>query len=241
MSAWRDEKNRIAEARLRRALPPVFPGAVLHHALTRPLVPVTPRRAVEGYFRAHPLRADRLARALASRSTAPEGWAWRLGAVEGVGRTASFRTPPAPFREGAHARGPGQCCICGQPIFRLTWHRDLWGDGRLNRTASWHAACVEAWRLWCDPSGHVKALKRQQRHRCAATGARLFRTAEIDHRVPLFSVWRGRDAHAWPAILAYWGAPNLQVVNRAAHVAKCAREAGQRAAGLPVVDGEDAR
>ena len=63
-----------------------------------------PRLAVDGYWRAHVLRADRLARALAARSGAPEGWTWRLGAASGP--PATFRAPPAPYREPAFARGP---------------------------------------------------------------------------------------------------------------------------------------
>jgi hypothetical protein len=35
--------------------------------------------AMDAYWRAHPLRADRLARALAARSRAPEGWKWQIG------------------------------------------------------------------------------------------------------------------------------------------------------------------
>ena len=31
------------------------------------------------------------------------------------------------------------------------------------------------------------------------------------------------------ALLAFWGVPNLQVVNRSAHAAKCAHESGERA------------
>jgi hypothetical protein len=30
-------------------------------------------------------------------------------------------------------------------------------------------------------------------------------------------------------LLAFWGAPNLQVVNKAAHLDKCAEEAAERA------------
>ena len=37
-----------------------------------------PRLAVDGYWRTHPLRADRLTRALARRSGMPKGWTWRL-------------------------------------------------------------------------------------------------------------------------------------------------------------------
>jgi hypothetical protein len=113
-------------------------------------------------------------------------------------------------------------------VFRLGWHLDLWDEGRLNRNAGWHAACVAAWRFWCDPSSQVQLLKRRQGRRCTVTGKRLLKSSEVDHLVPLFSVWRERRDEPWPALLGFWGAPNLQVVNRDAHVAKCAREAGAR-------------
>jgi hypothetical protein len=29
-------------------------------------------------------------------------------------------------------------------------------------------------------------------------------------------------------LLTFWGVPNLQVINRSAHVEKCAKEAGER-------------
>jgi hypothetical protein len=76
----------------------------------------------------------------------------------------------------------------------------------------------------------VRHLRRLQNHRCAATGARLGKDAEVDHRVPLFEVWReaGR-AEPWPALLTYWGVPNLQVINRSAHVEKCGQESAARA------------
>jgi hypothetical protein len=43
---------------------------------------------------------------------------------------------------------------------------------------------------------------------------RLWRTAEVDHRVPLFRVWREHRDLAWRLLLRYWGVPNLQVINR---------------------------
>src|ERR1700735_896500 len=82
MSDWqaqKAERNRQSLARLTKSLPPIFPPAVLKRALNRPFVPPTPRLAIDPYWRAHPLRADRLARALAARSGAPDGWTWRLG------------------------------------------------------------------------------------------------------------------------------------------------------------------
>jgi len=214
-------KNRRALARLQRALPTIFPAPVLTHALARRWTPALPRRAVDLYWRAHPVRADRLARALAARTGAPAGWSWHLDCER------NFRVPPTPYRERAHARGPGFCCICGQPVYRLGWHVDLWNRGK-NANAAWHAACVVAWDFWNGPSDYAKVLKRVQRRRCATGGGRLWKTAEIDHRVPLFQVWREHRHAPWPALLEFWGMPNLQVINRDIHVAKCVAEAGLR-------------
>ncbi len=158
MSAWRDEKNQRARARLESRLSTLFPACVLSHALRQPLIPPTQRRAVESYWRHHPLLADRLARALAARSGEPAGWQWRLGRDKETGLPMSFRIPPAPYREAAFTCGPGHCCICGQPVYRLGWHRDLWHDGKPNRNATWHAACVVAWQLWMTPTDHLRAL-----------------------------------------------------------------------------------
>jgi len=227
MSEWRAQRNGQALARLRKALPESFPGPVLIHALNRPFTPPMPRLAVDSYWRAHPVRADRLARSLAARSGAPDGWTWRLHSSRADGLASSFRSPPAPYREPAFSRGPGYCCVCGQPVYRLGWHVDLWDKGR-NRNAGWHTACVIAWRLWNAPSDHAAMLRRLQGRRCAESGGRLWKTAEVDHRVPLFRVWQEHRSTDWPALLAYWGVPNLQMINREAHAAKCADEAGYR-------------
>ena len=228
-SPWREARNAEARLRLARALPPVFPRAVLVHAESRPLVPPQPRLAIESYWRHHPLRADRLARALAARSVVPEGWRWCLAEVEGDGRARSFRVPPAPFREAAHRTGPGTCCLCGQPVYRFGWHRDLWGRGEVNRRANWHACCVAAWKLWTAPAGQAALLARLQKRRCPMTGGRLPRDREVDHRVPLHVVWRRHRDRPWAEILAFWGFPNLQAVDRTAHLAKSGAEATARA------------
>jgi hypothetical protein len=230
MSKWQDlkaERNRQSVARLTKALPRIFPSIVLSRALSRSFVPPTPRLAIDSYWRAHPLRADRLARALAAKSGAPDTWTWRLGQSRKSGLPATFRIPPAPYREAKYARGPGFCCVCGQAVFRLGWHVDLWGTGP-NKNATWHGACVVAWQFWNAPSGEAPLLRRLQARRCGQSGGRLWKTAEIDHRVPLFRVWGEHRDTPWPALLAYWGLPNLQAVNRDAHVAKCASEARDR-------------
>jgi hypothetical protein len=242
MSEWRAAINRKALARLTKALPAIFPAPVLTHALQRAFTPPMPRLAIDSYWRAHPVRADRLARALAATSGTPAGWTWRLAderpaRVKRRGRkpdelepdwlAASFRMPPAPYRERRHARGPGFCRICGQKVYRFGWHVDLWDRGA-NMNATWHAACVVAWDLWTAPGDHARVLKRLQRRRCAETGARLWQSAEVDHRVPLFRVWREHRDTPWPLLLGFWGVPNLQVINRDVHASKCAAEARSR-------------
>jgi hypothetical protein len=229
MSEFRDARNRQALARLTKALPAIFPAGVLARALHRPFIPPTPRLAIDSYWRAHPVRADRLSRALAARTGAPDGWSWRLRSKPKDGLPTTFRAPPAPYRDKAFSRGHGFCCVCGQPVYRFGWHLDLWDAGR-NNNATWHAACVIAWQFWNAPSDHVRVLKRLQARRCGESGGRLWKTAEVDHRVPLYRVWREHRQSPWPALLGFWGLPNLQVINRDAHVAKCADEAQHRRA-----------
>jgi len=232
MSKWQAEKaerNRRSLARLNRALPRIFPSAVLSWALGRPFVPPTPRLAVDSYWRAHPIRADRLARALAARSGAPSSWSWQLDANGKHGLPTTYRTPPAPYRERAYNQGSGFCCVCGQPVYRFGWHVDLWDSGP-NMNAAWHCACVIAWQFWNAPNGYVRLLRRLQRWRCGQSGGRLWKSAEVDHRVPLFRVWSEQQQTPWPDLLNYWGLPNLQVINRVVHVAKCALEAQDRRA-----------
>jgi hypothetical protein len=230
MPEWRDtidQINRRALARLTKALPGIFPAPVMTHALARRFTPPMPRLAVDSYWRAHPVRAERLARALARQTGAPCGWIWRLGSNPKTGLPATFRMPPAPYRERAFARGPGFCCVCGQPVYRFGWHADVWNAGP-NRNAVWHSACVIAWQFWNAPSDQIRILKRLQARRCAQSGRRLLRAAEVDHRVPLFQVWHELRATPWPALLQFWGLPNLQVINREVHAAKCALEASYR-------------
>jgi hypothetical protein len=230
MSKWQAEKaerNRQSLARLNKALPGIFPSAVLSWALTRPFVPPTPRLAVDSYWRAHPIRADRLARALAVRSGAPSGWTWQLDGTGKHGLPVTYRTPPAPYRERAYAKGRGYCCVCGQLVYRLGWHIDLWDSGA-NMNANWHCACVIAWQFWNAPNGFAGLLRRLQGWRCGQSGGRLWKSAEIDHRIPLVRVWNEHRETLWPDLLGYWGLPNLQVINRDAHVAKCAIEAQDR-------------
>jgi hypothetical protein len=80
------------------------------------------------------------------------------------------------------------------------------------------------------PTRTRHGIVRLQGRRCGETGGRLWKNAEVDHRVPLFRVWSEHRDDPWPHLLDFWGLPNLQVINRDVHVAKCAVEAGGRRA-----------
>jgi len=74
VSKWQDERaerNRRSLERLTKVLPPIFPSAILSRALGRAFIPPTPRLVIDSYWRAHPIRADRHARALAARTGHP--------------------------------------------------------------------------------------------------------------------------------------------------------------------------
>jgi hypothetical protein len=123
--------------------------------------------------------------------------------------------------------------VCGQLVYSFGWHVDLWNAGA-NKNAKWHCACVIAWQFWNAPSGEIQLLRRLQARRCGQTGRRLWKSAEVDHRIPLFRVWKERRHDPWPSVLDFWGLPNLQMINRDVHVAKCAIEArDRRAARFP--------
>jgi len=222
-AAW----NMRARAALKASGPEVLPLAVTVHALQSSWIPRTNRAAVDAYWRAHPVRAERLSRLLASRSGAPPDWAWRIGDEGDLSPT--FRVPPLPYRERAHRLGPGHCLVCGQKVFRLGWHADYLGSGESNGRAEWHACCVAAWRFWTAPGNHRKLLSKLQGRRCALSGRRLLRTAEVDHRTPLHQVWRDYRDRPWRELLAFWGTPNLQVVNSTAHSLKSIEETRTRA------------
>ena len=110
-----------------------------------------PRLAADAYWRAHAIRADRLARALAARERRTR----RMDVARRIGRRPAGNLPRSAgaVSRAAIRQGPGFCCVCGQPVYRFGWHRDLWDAGP-NRRAEWHTACVVAWRLWNAPSDH---------------------------------------------------------------------------------------
>jgi hypothetical protein len=114
-------------------------------------------------------------------------WTWRLGRSDS-GLPVTFRAPPAPYREKAHAR-PGLLLRLGQPVYQFGRHVDLWNK-RPNKRATWYCACVIAWQFWSAPSEWIQTplFRRLQARRSGETGGRLWKNAKVNHRVPLFRV-----------------------------------------------------
>ena len=209
-----------------RNLPEVFPGAVLVHALSRPFLPATPRRSVDcigATTRSGPTNS--LARSLPLAARRKDG----CGESEfrNRGHGSVFGRPQRRFANQPIRRAPAIVVCAGSPYFGSAGIVTFGATGAQIITLTWHSCCVAAWNLWIAPSDHVRHLKVLQNRRCLATGERLIKNAEVDHRVPLFKVGRDYRDTPWPALLAFWGVPNLQVINRSAQ-GKCAKEAGER-------------
>src|SRR6202040_415833 len=106
-SAWRAERNAKARARLMRRLPDVFPPVVLAHALAKPFVPPTPRRAIESYWRHHPVRADKLPPPLAATSRPPAGLARAADKPRQGGPSGELPRAARALSRGRAREGPG--------------------------------------------------------------------------------------------------------------------------------------
>src|SRR5262249_55557794 len=94
MSETRELHNRRARARLTRALPEIFPAAVLGHALARRWAPPMPRLAIDSYWRGPPrpppppARAPPRARKLERRAGRLDLADWRQGLANKLSRAA---------------------------------------------------------------------------------------------------------------------------------------------------------
>lgn len=133
---------------------------------------------------------------------------------------ASSRQPPLPFHSTIH-RGPGYCRVCGQDT-----------GGRW----TWDPKCVVTYTLWTKPGTYAGAIAFRQKGLCAITrepigppAAEWLTEFEIDHEIPIYRVRRDYAGEPWFELLRYWGLANLRGITRAAHVAKSAAEARERA------------
>jgi hypothetical protein len=190
--------------------------------------------------RLHGLQSNRIGAPIHSALIASPG-PLRLAAerrAAGLGGSGTARAA-CPSRSARHPRPTAKAhthwaqdfAACGVKQFIASAGIDLWRTGP-NKNAVWHCACVVAWQFWNAPSSETRLLRRLQSRRCTLSGGRLWRNAEVDHRVPLFRVWSEHRDTPWPGLLDFWGLPNLQLINRDVHAAKCVIEARARRAAL---------
>ena len=143
------------------------------------------------------------------------------------GRRSVFGRPQPRFANRAIRRAPAIVVCAGSLYFVSAGIATFWGDGRPNQNATLHSCRVAAGNLWIAPSDHVRHLKVLQKRRCLATAngcsrmPRSITTFPCSRSGEIIAIHRG--LHCWPS-----GVPNLQVINRSAHVEKCAQEAGER-------------
>ena len=204
MSGWHELKaERIGNRSpvSTRRCRPSFHRAFCRECSTARFAPPTPRPAFESVFGAPSHSA--LIASPGSLRLAAERRAAGLGASATVGGDdwhvpdAACAIPRTRIRTGARR------LLAWGTRYRFGWHVDLWKTGP-NKNAVWHCACVVAWQFWNAPSSQIRLLRLLQRRRCGQTGGRLWKPAEVDHRVPLFLVWSEHRDKPWPELLDFW-------------------------------------
>jgi hypothetical protein len=193
MSKWLDEKaerNRQALACLSKKLPAIFPPAVLARALSRPFIPPTPRLVI-GLILA---RTSDSCRSISACSGGPQrGTGWLD--VAAWGRPRELVTTDLPNAARAvsrtHLRERSRLLLRVRPA-------------RLSLRLACRSVGQRRQQERDTPSGEVRLLRRLQAGRCGQTGRRLWKSAEVDHRVPLFRVWSEHRDVPWPKLLDFW-------------------------------------
>jgi hypothetical protein len=114
--------------------------------------------------------------------------------------------PPRPF-EGVRRDGRLLCPICGEAAgLRRGW---------------WHHACAQLWNLATNPHTQLVELRRQGD--CCWSCGNHHASLEVEHIRPLWSLTADERLE-----LKWWLPFNLQLLCRACHRAKTAREARER-------------
>ncbi len=171
--------------------------------------------------------AEKITIMLARRSGRVPGFSWPEAPKPSWRRAAprsQHRVPPLPFHSFKHL-GAGFCRVCGQPVYgKEGSHLKKFGPSK----RTWHDVCVTTYTLMTKTADHYDIVAHRQGQLCAVTGEPL-RYAEVDHRYPLFRVAREAANESWYVVMQFWMLGNLQVINRAPHLEKCAAEAKERA------------
>lgn len=185
-------------------------------------------------------KAERVTLMLAQRSGEVADYEWRPAPrpycslydrreYSGGRPTRTHRDPPLPF----HARRsvPGTCRVCGQPIYGGGGWRET--AGPVSTRLTWHTNCTTTYFVMTKAADYTAPLILRQGMRCAVSGEPIPLPypagIEVDHEIPLFRVARDRADLPWFHMIAFWMTWNLRALTRAAHLAKCADEARERA------------
>ena len=189
------------------------------------------------------VEASKITLKLAKKSGLVDGYRWRAPPASWTDQTrlTDHRSPPLPFHSFLH-RGSGTCRVCGQPVYA----GGAWQKGaEARRPMTWHTVCVTTYTLMTKPATYSPAIVFRQKGLCAVSGeplgppAKQYLTGvEIDHGEPLYRVARDRRDEPWFELLPFWLLGNLRAISRAAHVAKGADEAKERAGAAKNVDGQ---
>lgn len=175
------------------------------------------------------LWAERVTRILCRRSGDVAGYRWRQPPKSWTDQTrlTSHRSPPLPFHQGMSR--PGHCRVCGQPIYAAGSYRPFL---KPNARLTWHDVCLSTYTMMTKPAEMTEIFCLRQNGRCAVTGVALphaSSSADMDHTVPLFRVAQLHADEPWYDLIRFWGSGNLRAISHAAHKAKCADEAAERA------------
>jgi len=117
----------------------------------------------------------------------------------------------------------GKCRWCAGTIR----HR----NGAVQYRRRWHPECVELYKIATSNDYAYAYLVRRDGLVCQGCGEPLYARAEVDHKVPLWSVDKldPENVEEIERLRHYWSVDNLQLLCRSCHKRKSAAEAAQRA------------
>ncbi len=128
-------------------------------------------------------------------------------------------------------RGTGTCRVCGQPIYGGGSFRSF--AGPISKRLTWHSVCTITYFVMTKPADYAAPLILRQGQRCPISGDAIALpyggNIDVDHEVPLFRVAREHAGEPWFELIRFWMTGNLRAITNAAHLAKNAEEARQRA------------
>ena len=122
----------------------------------------------------------------------------------------AHRRPPKP--KHYYSVSKGYCRYCGEAIIK---------DGKVNKRANWHKACLSEYKLIYWPRETRRAVWKRDQGVCAKCGHKCTKKDwDLDHRIPLIEA-RGE--------IIYWMLDNCQTLCKICHKEKTSKEATNRA------------